>query len=129
VKIAIHRTLKDRLEEWRLLKKAKATDYVLPSFAGKDLGGRAGVSTQFIEIMEKAGVDPQRSTTGKSRQPQKSFHSFRTTLVSTMQSKGVAQDVRMQIVGHTSADVHNIYSQGEWNNVRAAIDKLPELAG
>jgi integrase len=129
VKIAIHRTLKERLEEWRLLNKAKSSDYVLPSFAGKDLGGRAGVSTQFIEIMEKAGVDPQRSTTGKSRQPQKSFHSFRTTLVSTMQSKGVAQDVRMQIVGHTSADVHNIYSQGEWNNVRAAIDKLPELAG
>jgi len=41
----------------------------------------------------------------------------------------VAQDVRMQIVGHTSADVHNIYSQGEWNNVRAAIDELPELTG
>lgn len=129
VKIAIHRTLKERLEEWYLLNKAKPTDHVLPSFAGKDLGGRGGISTQFIEIMEKAGVDPQRSTTGNSRQPQKSFHSFRTTLVSTMQSKGVAQDVRMQIVGHTSADVHNIYSQGQWNNVRAAIDKLPALAG
>jgi len=129
VKIAIHRTLKERLEEWHLLKKAKATDYVLPSFAGKLLGGRAGVSTQFIEIMEKAGIDPQRSTTGKSRQPQKSFHSFRTTLISTMQSKGVDKEVRMHIAGHTSADVHNIYSQGEWNNVRAAIDALPELAG
>ena len=35
----------------------------------------------------------------------------------------------MQTFGHNSAEVHNIYSQGEWNNVRAAIDKLPELAG
>ena len=129
VKIAIHRTLKERLEEWHLLNKAKSTDYVLPSFAGKDLGGRAGISTQFIEIMEKAGVDPKRSTSGKSRQPQKSFHSFRTTLISTMQSMEIHPEVRMKIVGHTSVDVHNIYSQGEWNSVRAAIDKLPELAG
>ena len=129
VKLAVHRTLKERLEEWRLLSKAKITDYVLPSFAGKDLGGRAGISTQFIEIMEKAGVDPERSTTGKSRQPQKSFHSFRTTLISTMQAKGVSQETRMRFVGHTSADVHNIYSQGEWNSLRQAADMLPALIG
>jgi integrase len=125
VKIAVHRTLKERLEQWRRVNKS---DQVLPSFAGLKLGGRAGVSTQFIEIMEQAGVDPMRSTGGKSRQPQKSFHSFRTTLVSTMQSQGVPEDVRMQIVGHSSADVHKIYSQAEWNNVRDAIDKLPDLA-
>ena len=129
VKLAVHRTLKERLEEWRLLSKAKLADYVLPSFAGKNLGGRAGISTQFIEIMEKAGVDPQRSTTGKSRQPQKSFHSFRTTLVSNMQAKGVSQETRMRFVGHTSADVHNIYSQGEWNGLRQAADMLPALIG
>lgn len=129
VKLAVHRTLKERLEEWRILSKAKLTNHVLPSFAGKDLGGRAGISTQFIEIMENAGVDPERSTTGKSRQPQKSFHSFRTTLVSNMQAKGVSQETRMRFVGHTSADVHNIYSQGEWNGLRQAADMLPALIG
>jgi hypothetical protein len=28
----------------------------------------------------------------------------------------VTRKVRIQIVGHTSTDAHNIYSQGEWNN-------------
>lgn len=129
VKLAINEILKDRLLKWRTRNKAKLTDFVLPSFAGKNLGGRAGISTQFIEIMELAGIDPQRSTTGKSRQPQKSFHSFRTTVVSTMQAKGVSKEIRMRFVGHTSPDVHNIYSQGEWNGIRQAADLLPALAG
>ncbi|MEB3211023.1 MAG: hypothetical protein VKL39_06690, partial [Leptolyngbyaceae bacterium] len=115
----------EQLLDWR---KTCRSPHVLPTFAGKDLGGRAGISTQFIEIMEKAGVDPMRSTTGRSRQPQKSFHSFRTTLVSTMQAQGVPEEVRMQIVGHSSPDVHAIYSQDEWNSVQSAIEKMPYLA-
>ena len=66
---------------------------------------------QSSSISKEGSLDAQRLTSGKCRKPQMSFHRFHTTFVSTMQSKGVAQDVRMQIVGHTSADVHTIYSQ------------------
>jgi hypothetical protein len=34
----------------------------------------------------------------------------------------------MNIVGHASAGVHKGYSQGEWNSVKSAINKLPDLS-
>jgi hypothetical protein len=33
----------------------------------------------------------------------------------------------MDIVGHASAGVHKGYSQGEWNSVKSAINKLPDI--
>jgi hypothetical protein len=49
-------------------------------------------------------------------------------MVSKMQSLEVPEEVRMNIVGHASAGVHKGYSQGEWNSVKSAINKLPDLA-
>jgi hypothetical protein len=44
-----------------------------------------------------------------------------------MQSLEVPLETRMDIVGHVSADVHKGYSQGQWNSVKPAINKLPDL--
>ena len=128
VTIAVHPSLKKRLLEWRKTSKGPKEGYVLPGLAGKPLGGNKGPSTLFMHIVKEAGIDPCHSVTGRSRQPRKCFHSFRTTLVSKMQSMEVPQDVRMSIVGHASADVHKGYSQGEWNSVKSAINKLPNLS-
>jgi hypothetical protein len=80
-----------------------------------------------MHIVKEAGIDPCHSVTGRSKQPRKCFHSFRTTLVSRLQSLEVPLETRMDIVGHASADVHKGYSQGQWNSVKSAINKLPSL--
>ena len=99
-----------------------------PALPGRPLGGKKGPSTLFVYMIKAAGVDPCYSVTGRSKQPRKCFHSFRTTMVSKMQSLEIPQDVRMNIVGHASAGVHKGYSQGEWNSVKSAINKLPDLS-
>ena len=101
---------------------------ILPGRTGRPLGGKTGPSTVFVQLLKAAGVDLCYSVTGRSKQPRKCFHSFRTTLVSKMQSMEVPQEVRMCIVGHASTDVHKGYSQGEWNSVKSAINKLPNLS-
>lgn len=127
VTIAVHPSLKKRLLEWRKTSKGPKEGYVLPGLAGKPLGGNKGPSTLFMHIVKEAGIDPCHSVTGRSKQPRKCFHSFRTTLVSRLQSLEVPIETRMDIVGHASADVHKGYSQGEWNSVKSAINKLPDL--
>ena len=127
VTIAVHPALKKRLLEWRQTSKAGTDGPVLPGLTATALGGNTGPSTLFVQLVKAAGIDPCYATTGRSKQPRKCFHSFRTTMVSKMQSLEVPQEVRMNIVGHASVDVHKGYSQGEWNSVKSAINKLPDL--
>ena len=127
VTIAVHPSLKKRLLEWRKTSKGPKEGHVLPGLAGKPLGGNKGPSTLFMHIVKAARIDPCHSVTGRSKQPRKCFHSFRTTLVSRLQSLEVPLETRMDIVGHASADVHKGYSQGQWNSVKSAINKLPDL--
>jgi integrase len=127
VTIAVHPALKKQLLAWHKTSKAPKEGPILPGLTGRPLGGKTGPSTVFVQLLKTAGVDPCYSVTGRSKQPRKCFHSFRTTLVSKMQSMEVPQEVRMSIVGHASTDVHKGYSQGEWNSVKSAINKLPDL--
>jgi len=128
VRITMHPDLKDWLEEYRLLSKAKSTDPVLPNIHKLKPGGRAGNSQQFINVMRKAGVDPCYAE-GKHKLPKKSFHSFRHTMVTMLQGQDVPEDVRMLIVGHSNPDVHKIYGHDEEAAIKAAILKLPKLTG
>ena len=128
VTIAVHPALHKRLLDWRQASKAGKDGPILPGLTAKALGGNTGPSTLFVQLVKAAGIDPCYATTGRSKQPRKCFHSFRTTLVTRMQSLEIPQEVRMNIVGHASADVHKGYSQGEWNSVRSAINKLPDLS-
>lgn len=127
VTIAVHPALKKQLLGWHKASKGPKTGPILPGLAGRPLGGKKGPSTYFVQMIKAAGVDPCYSVTGRSKQPRKCFHSFRTTMVSKMQSLEIPQDVRMNIVGHASSGVHKGYSQGEWNSVKSAINKLPDL--
>lgn len=127
--IAVHPALKKQLLGWQQASKSPEGGPVLPGLAGRPLGGKKGPSTLFVQMIKSAGVDACYSVTGRSKQPQKSFHSFRTTLVSKMQSLEVPEEVRMNIVGHASAGVHKKgYGKGEWNSVKSAINKLPDLS-
>lgn len=73
-------------------------------------------TVDFTEYRRSVGVGAmtERST--------KTFHSFRSTLVSELKQRGVDGDMRRELVGHSKGkgDVHDtIYDQAEFNPVKA----------
>jgi integrase len=83
--------------------------------------------------MASAGVDrgqskkPAEGKAGRTSHA-RSFHSLRHTFNSMMLNKGVAQEIRMKIVGHADSDTNTGYSHAELASLRAAVDLVPSLA-
>ncbi|HEV3147562.1 MAG TPA: site-specific integrase [Chthoniobacterales bacterium] len=100
--------LHSQLERELLKKPGIGKTPMFPSLAGKDTGGRLGLSGRFAAIMEKAGIE------GKITQPAKggralsnlSFHSLRHSFNSAMANAGVSQEIRQQLTGHASAEMN-----------------------
>jgi len=129
VSIPMFEDLRDWLLELKLSVAPKLDQPVMPSFFGKNPGGKSGPSTKFMEILEKAGIDPEYQKKGANKVPKKCFHSFRHTFSTKLQDNGVPQDVRMLLVGHTSAAVHSKYSHAQLKVMRDAIATLPKFVG
>jgi len=94
----------------------------------------SALSKQFSKIMEKAGVDPQKTTVRKTTRQgagatvsAKSFHSFRHSQVSFLANAGVAQEVRQQFTGHSSDVTHQGYTHLELETLRSAVGELPDI--
>ena len=126
--IPMHETLSDWLLELKLSKAPKSDTPVMTSFYGKDPGGKSGPSTKFISILVKAGIDPEYQTKGVKKVARKCFHSLRHTLATILQHNGVAEEVRMSLVGHSSKAVHGKYSHAQQKVMRDAIATLPSLS-
>lgn len=107
-------------------------DYCFPSLCRISVSGNRGLSAKFVEIMEKAGVSRGKvklrieGEAGRSSHS-KSFHSLRHTFNSAMLNKGVAQEIRMKIVGHSDTESNDGYSHAEIQSLRAAVDLVPGL--
>ena len=74
---------------------AQKSPFVCPKLAGCEIGGRAGLSAEFIEVMGKAhvGSDSITAKDGRSRKfSRKTFHSLRHAFVSRLANAGVAED-------------------------------------
>ena len=116
--IVVHIPLHQSLATW-LMEHKNTSEYVTPKRVG-----RAGKSRffdgdkTFTELLREAKI------TTVSEKDKLSFHCFRHTFVSRLAQAGVAQDVRMRLVGHTSATNHEIYTHDDVSS-RAAIDLLP----
>lgn len=117
VRIPLHQTLAAWLKAHR-----NESEFVTPGRKGRV--GKAhfkdGDKT-FAELLVLAGI------TKSSDKEKLSFHCFRHTFVSRLAEAGVATDVRMQLVGHTSAVNHAIYTHDNVS-ARAAIDALPAIS-
>lgn len=82
-----------------------------PSLDGMASGTYRGLSAQFIDLMDSAGV-----VYGKEKGPlhtwrSKSFHSFRHAFAQRLAAAGVPEDVRMALLDHSSKDVHRGYAR------------------
>lgn len=97
------------------------SEYVTPGRIGRVGKARFkdGDKT-FAQLLVEAGI------TKNGDHVKLSFHCFRHTFVSRLAEAGVAPDVRMRLVGHTSTENHAIYTHDDVS-ARAAVNTLPDL--
>jgi len=102
-------------------------NFLCPTLAKAQVGGRRGLSRQFGDIMEKAGVEQEwidPAKPGGRRFGKFGFHSFRHTFTSTLTNSGVAQDVRKLMTGHTDDKSHAKYTHATVETMRPALANL-----
>ena len=98
------------------------------ALAGRDTGGRHGLSGRFAAIMDKAGIKTKRTqASGGRKLSSLSFHSLRHSFNSAMANAGVAQEIRQKLTGHTSAETNKVYTHHELEPLRAAVAAIPSL--
>jgi integrase len=97
-------------------------------------GRAAALSNQFGDLLADAGLRPRLSRRGggegRDRQRTKSvlsFHSLRRTATTFLHEAGVPQQVVQAMIGHDSAEVHQLYVAIGPVALRAAAASLPEL--
>lgn len=102
---------------------------LFPELAKMCSGGRNGLSLTFGRLMESAGIT---RTAAKDRgdgagrtQYSRSFHSLRHSFNSWMANADVSQEVRMQLTGHSTKEVNDIYTHTGLQALRAAIAAIP----
>jgi integrase len=105
---------------------------VFPSLANVKTGGSRGLSTQFRELMERAGITERITQKdgekGRSRSS-KSAHCLRHFFVTELANRGVPADVRKLLAGHSDSKTHAGYSHYDDKIRRDAISRLPSLIG
>lgn len=93
------------------------------------IGGRSGLSKQFLALLRRAGISAESQATGGQRQlATLSFHSLRKTFNSELAAEGVSQEVRKKLTGHKSDAVNDRYTETRIATLRDAVKKLPRLA-
>jgi integrase len=124
--------LHPRLVSW-LTDREPGTDAepLFPALSAVTVGGRHGLSSQFIAIMEHAGIDRRNvregTKGGQRAQHARSFHALRHSLTSTLANADVSEEIRRRIVGHESADVHKNYTHVERETLARAVEKMPSV--
>lgn len=126
VAVPLHPDLQIHLEA--LAGKDSSEEYVMPSLAGLESGGKRGLSRQFHQLMHDAGVDRREVTNPAGRKfAKRSFHSLRHTFVSDLANSGSNPEIRRKLTGHKTASVHDLYTHFERETLKAAVHAIPSL--
>lgn len=103
---------------------------IFPSLYRKTAGSHGGLSNAFGRLMGLAGIrtplGPEKRGEGRQFRAL-SFHGLRHSFISRLANSEVAADVRKQIVGHSSDDVHRRYVHLDLSLQAKAIANLPSL--
>lgn len=123
VSVPIQLTLLNHLVR---LADSHTTGYLCASLASKTPGGKHGLSESFKRIVKRAGVDLM-TVPGKGKRNfcRHSFHALRHSFNSILANAGVPEEVRMQLTGHSSREVHAKYTHLDFEPLRKAISNLP----
>jgi integrase len=126
-KNAIRIPLHPDLEKELLKRPGVGAAPLFPSLAGRETGGRHGLSAEFAVIMRKARVHGEivRHTANGPGNTTKSFHSLRHSFNSALANAGVDRELRQVLTGHASERMNELYTHREVEPLRAAIAALP----
>lgn len=103
---------------------------LFPALFKCPIGGRHGLSSQFIAIMNSAEIERKTvraAENGRRAQHARSFHALRHSLTSTLANLDVSEELRRRIVGHESAEVHAGYTHHERETLARAVGKMPSV--
>jgi integrase len=103
---------------------------LFPSLFGKPSGSHGGLSNSFNRFMANAGIRAPlgKEKSGKGRRFRAlGFHSLRHTFISKLANAEISPDVRKEITGHSSDEIHRRYVHLELGTQRRAIMKIPTL--
>lgn len=103
---------------------------LFPSLYGKPSGSHGGLSNAFNRLMNAARVRSPLGVEkrGKGRRfSALSFHSLRHTLISNLANAEISADVRKEITGHSSDEIHRRYVHLEISAQQRAIQKIPSV--
>ena len=103
--------------------------FLFPSLAERSTGGKNGLSGQFARVMARAGIEGKitRHTAQGRANSSLSFHSLRHSFNSAMANAGVAEELRMKLVGHSTREIHTKYTHHELESLRAAVSVIPSI--
>jgi integrase len=94
----------------------------------------ASLSNQFREILSDAGlVEPRghkatKKGRSQAREPSEiSFHSLRHSAVTMLKASGISDFIAREIVGHESAAVSRHYTHLSTDDLRSAMQRLPDV--
>jgi integrase len=103
---------------------------LFPGLSGRASGGHAGLSNAFNRLMAKAGIRVQVGVEkqGKGRQFKlQGFHALRHSFVSRLANADVSADIRKELVGHSSDEIHRRYVHLDSSLQEKAIGKLSSV--
>jgi integrase len=94
----------------------------------------ASLSNRFRDILADAGlVEPRNHQAKKqgraqAREPSEiSFHSLRHSAVTMLKASGLSDVFAREIVGHESAAISRHYTHLSTDDLRAAMQRLPDV--
>jgi len=106
------------------------SEFVLPEIAEMYNRHPTSVGRIITRTFKKAGIETAVIREGaKMKTGVYGFHSFRHSFVSLCASGGIPVHVVMELVGHNSKLVHQIYQHATIEDKRKAIDLLPKMEG
>jgi len=101
---------------------------IFPSLAGRQTGGRHGLTGQFKAIMEKAGIEGTRTEAHGGRVLSSlSFHCLRHSANSELHNRGVSAETRKVLFWGKGTSVIDGYTHPELEMMRSAVAQLPSL--
>ena len=121
--LPLHPTLRRHLEQIA----GDSAGAISPKLAGQSIDGRSGLSRQFSNIVNEAGLgapEGKKLEGNRRRFTAKTFHSLRHGFVSAMANEGVSKELRMKLAGHTSEDVAAGYTHHEMARLSEAINTI-----
>lgn len=98
-----------------------------PSLSDTPSGSPTGLSVQFSQILDDAGLkrEKREKTEGSKGQSwtNKTFHSFRHTTNSLLANAGISEDIRRKITGHTTTKMNQVYTHMDTKTLQEALQK------